>query len=38
MEKGKVKNYEKWGDDKLIGQSLLNCHNPETMKLYDFEK
>lgn len=27
MNPAAVRNYEKWGGDKLIGQSLLNCHN-----------
>lgn len=30
MNPAAIKNYEKWGGDKLIGQSLLNCHNPES--------
>ncbi len=30
MNPAAVKNYEKWGGDKLIGQSLLTCHNPES--------
>ena len=25
-----VKNYEKWGGEKLLGQSLLKCHNEES--------
>lgn len=27
-----VKNYEKRGGEKLIGRSLLNCHNAESVK------
>lgn len=30
MNPAAIKNYEKWGGDKLIGQSLLNCHNTES--------
>jgi PAS domain-containing protein len=30
MNPAAVKNYEKWGGDKLIGASLLDCHNPES--------
>lgn len=25
-----IKAYEKWGGKKLLGQSLLNCHNPQS--------
>ena len=25
-----VQSYEKWGGDKLIGRSLLDCHNAES--------
>ena len=27
MNPAAVQNYEKWGGDKLIGKSLLECHN-----------
>lgn len=30
MNPAAVKNYEKWGGEKLIGQSLLPCHKPES--------
>lgn len=30
MNPAAVKNYEKRGGEKLIGQSLLNCHNAES--------
>lgn len=30
MNPAAVINYEKWGGDKLIGKSLLDCHNPES--------
>ncbi|MDE5908688.1 MAG: fatty acid/phospholipid synthesis protein PlsX [Lachnospiraceae bacterium] len=30
MNPAAVKNYEKWGGEKLIGQSLLNCHNSKS--------
>ena len=25
-----VKNYAKWGGEKLIGRDLMSCHNPES--------
>lgn len=30
MNPAAVKNYEKWGGDKLVGKSLLTCHNEES--------
>jgi PAS domain-containing protein len=30
MNPAAVKNYDKWGGDKLIGSSLLDCHNAES--------
>lgn len=30
MNPAAIKNYEKWGGDKLVGKSLLNCHNEES--------
>ncbi len=30
MNPAAVLSYEKWGGDKLIGRSLLDCHNPES--------
>ena len=30
MNPAAVKNYAKWGGDKLIGSSLLDCHSPES--------
>ncbi|MCM1568749.1 MAG: PAS domain-containing protein [Roseburia sp.] len=30
MNPASIKNYEKWGGDKLIGRSLLECHNLES--------
>lgn len=32
MNPAAVRNYEKWGGEKLVGQSLLNCHNEESGK------
>lgn len=32
MNPAAVNNYKKWGGDKLIGQSLLECHNPESVE------
>jgi hypothetical protein len=32
MNSAAVKNYEKWGGGKLLGKSLLACHNPESGK------
>ena len=30
MNPAAVQNYAKWGGDKLVGQSLLECHAPES--------
>ena len=30
MNTAAVNNYSKWGGDKLIGRSLLDCHNEES--------
>lgn len=30
MNPAAIKSYAKWGGDKLVGQSLLNCHNTES--------
>lgn len=30
MNPAAIKNYAKWGGDKLVGHSLLNCHNTES--------
>ena len=32
MNPAAVHNYEKWGGEKLIGRSLLDCHNPESVE------
>ena len=32
MNPAAVRNYEKWGGDQLMGKSLLDCHNPESVK------
>ena len=35
MNPASVKRYEKWGGKELIGKSLLNCHNQESVdKIY----
>lgn len=31
MNPAAIQNYAKRGGEKLIGQSLLNCHNPESV-------
>lgn len=28
MNPAAIRNYEKWGGEKLIGKSVLACHNP----------
>ena len=28
-----ISRYEKWGGEKLIGQSLLNCHNDKSQEM-----
>ena len=30
MNPAAVLNYERWGGDKLLGRSLLGCHNPKS--------
>ena len=30
MNPASIRNYEKRGGDKLIGRSILDCHNPES--------
>ncbi len=30
MNPAAIKNYEGWGGEKLIGQSILDCHSPES--------
>lgn len=32
MNPAAVLNYEKWGGDKLLGRSLLGCHNQSREK------
>lgn len=32
MNPAAVSNYAKWGGDKLIGKSVLACHNPESQE------
>lgn len=32
MNKSAVKNYEKYGGEKLLGQNLLNCHNEDSKR------
>ena len=32
MNPAAVHNYEQWGGEKLIGRSLLDCHNPESVE------
>ena len=30
MNPAAILNYAKWGGEKLIGKSVLNCHNPNS--------
>lgn len=32
MNPAAVQNYSKWGGDRLVGQSLLHCHNAESVE------
>ncbi len=32
MNPAAERNYEKWGGAKLVGQSLMNCHNEKSRK------
>ena len=33
MNPAAISRYEKWGGEKLIGQSLLNCHNDKSREM-----
>ncbi len=33
MNSAAIKRYEKWGGEKLVGQSLLNCHNDKSREM-----
>ena len=33
MNPAAINRYEKWGGEKLIGQSLLNCHNEKSREM-----
>lgn len=33
MNSAAVKNYEKWGGEKLLGKSLLDCHNEKSREM-----
>ena len=30
MNPAAIENYAKWGGDRLIGQSIMNCHNAQS--------
>lgn len=30
-----ISSYEKWGGEKLIGRSLMNCHNPHSREMIE---
>lgn len=32
MNPASVENYHKWGGAELVGKSLLNCHNPNSVE------
>ena len=32
MNPAAVSNYAKWGGGRLVGQSLLHCHNPKSVE------
>ena len=35
MNPAAIKNYEKWGGAKLIGNSLMECHNPNSREMIE---
>ena len=35
MNPAAIKYYEKWGGDKLIGNSLMECHNPNSREMIE---
>ena len=35
MNPAAIKNYEKWGGDKLISNSLMECHNPNSREMIE---
>lgn len=35
MNRAAVKNYEKYGGEKLLGQSLLDCHNAKSCEMIE---
>lgn len=35
MNSSAVKNYEKYGGEKLLGKSLLDCHNPKSCEMIE---
>ncbi len=35
MNEAAVKNYEKYGGEKLLGQSLLECHNAKSCEMIE---
>lgn len=32
MNPAAINNYEKWGGEKLVGNSLMACHNPKSVE------
>lgn len=32
MNPAGMQNYAKWGGEQLLGQNLLNCHNPQSVE------
>lgn len=35
MNPAAVKNYAKWGGEALMGQSLMDCHNPKSREMIE---
>lgn len=35
MNSSAVKNYENYGGEKLLGKSLLDCHNPKSCEMIE---
>lgn len=35
MNPAAIHSYHKWGGEKLVGKSLMNCHNPQSREMIE---
>lgn len=35
MNPAAIRSYHKWGGEKLVGKSLMNCHNPQSREMIE---